>query len=188
MDGLVSGVGVIGALALFALSLTPEVMQPETALIAALFAGACLGFLKYNFSPAQIYLGEGGSLFVGFTLGLLAIISGGKIATALLILGLPMLDVLWTILRRITRGKSPFHEADKKHLHHRFLAAGYSQRQTALILYLFTATFSFFAVLLRGKEKLWALLTLSGVMLVLAAFLIWRGRKRHILDKKTMEK
>ena len=81
LDGLVSGVGVIGALALFALSLTPEVMQPETALIAALFAGACLGFLKYNFSPAQIYLGEGGSLFVGFTLGLLAIISGGKIAT-----------------------------------------------------------------------------------------------------------
>lgn len=178
LDGLVSGIGAIGALVIFALSIGQKVTQPETALIAIIFAGCCLGFLVYNFHPARMYLGEGGSLFIGFILGLLSIISGGKIATALLIMGIPILDVGWTIVRRLQQGYSPFQHADKKHLHHRLLAAGFSHRSTVLLLYFLTATFGLLAVILQGREKFLALLTLFIVMIALTSFLMVKSQRR----------
>ena len=118
LDGLVAGIGTIGATIIGLLSLTAVVSQPETAIVAFIFAGACLGFLVWNVSPAKIYLGEGGALLVGFILGILAIMSGSKVATALLILGLPMLDVLAVIIRRVfIEHKSPF-TGDLFHLHY----------------------------------------------------------------------
>ena len=87
LDGLVSGISVIASVVLFFLSMQSYIMQPETALICIILGGASLGFLFWNFYPAKIFLGEGGSTFIGFMLGTIAIISGGKIATALLILG-----------------------------------------------------------------------------------------------------
>ena len=141
VDGLVSGVSTIGALVIFLFTLTTKYYQPDIAFVSLVLAGAILGFLFYNFNPASIFLGEGGSLFLGYALGVLAIISGGKIAIALLVMGIPILDVAWTILRRLLSGKNPFKTADKKHLHHRLLALGLSQKQTVLVFYFFSALF-----------------------------------------------
>jgi UDP-GlcNAc:undecaprenyl-phosphate GlcNAc-1-phosphate transferase len=176
LDGLVTGIGAIGALTIFILSVRPPVNQPETAILAAALAGACLGFLPWNWHPAKIFLGEAGAVGIGFTLGLLSIISGGKIATALLILGLPILDVLWVMLRRMFRERrSPFAHADRKHLHHRLLALGLSHRGAVLTLYLLTFTFGAFAIQTAGPRKFAALILLLAVMLLLALVLVLRA-------------
>ncbi len=172
LDGLVSGISVIASCVLFFLSLQPNIMQPETALICIILGGASLGFLFWNFHPAKIFLGEGGSTLIGFMLGTLAIISGGKIATALLILGIPILDVLWVIVRRLLNKKSPFKSADRKHLHFRLLDLGLSQRGATLFLYFISLTFGILALLLQGKEKVLALGVLILLMIVLGLFLI----------------
>ena len=133
VDGLVGGVSAIGGLIIFLFTATTRYFQPDIALAAIVFAGACGGFLIRNRHPAKIFLGESGSLFMGYTLGVLSIISGGKIAIALLILGLPILDVGWTIIRRLLERKNPFKTSDRKHLHHRFLDLGMSQKKTSLL-------------------------------------------------------
>src|SRR4030042_2579467 len=112
IDGLVTGVTTIGALIIFLFTMTTRYYQPDIGLAALILAAACLGFLFFNWHPAKIFLGEGGSLFLGFALGVLAIISGGKIAIALLIMGLPILAGVWTIIRRLFDKKNPFAFAD----------------------------------------------------------------------------
>jgi UDP-N-acetylmuramyl pentapeptide phosphotransferase/UDP-N-acetylglucosamine-1-phosphate transferase len=111
-----------------------------------LLAGTLVGFLCYNFNPAKIFLGTAGSTFIGFTLATLAIISGGKIATAVLVLGFPILDSLAVIIRRSASGGLPW-EADATHLHHRLLNRGFSTRQTVLTLYAVSAAFGGLALL-----------------------------------------
>jgi len=180
LDGLVSGITVIGSLAVYALSIRPPVLQADTANLALVLAGACAGFLIFNWHPAKIFLGEGGSLLAGFLLGSLAIISGGKIATALLIMGIPILDVAWVIIRRLfIEHRSPFKYADRKHLHFRLLDVGFSHRSAVLFLYFLTATFGATAVLLHGVQKLIALACLLVVMLALGAVLVMAGRNRR---------
>jgi len=97
---------------MFLLSISSKVNQPTTALISIILAGGCIGYLFYNFYPAKIFNGDSGAYFLGMTLGILAIFSGAKLATALLVLGLPILDAIWAVIRRIARGRSPF-RADK---------------------------------------------------------------------------
>lgn len=171
LDGLVAGITTIGAFIIFILSLTKDVAQPETAILAIILAGAMLGYLIFAWHPARIFFGEGGSLFCGFMLGTLAILAGSKIATALLILGIPILDVIWVIIRRVLQKRSPF-MADKKHLHFRLLDVGLSHRQSVLFLYALTLSFGLCALFLQGKEKLITLLVLAGVMIVLAIILV----------------
>lgn len=179
LDGLVTGIGAIGAFTVYALSVRPPVNQPETAVLAAVLAGACLGFLPWNWHPARIFLGEVGSTGIGFALGTLSVISGGKIATALLILGLPLLDVLWVVLRRaLTEGRSPFTTSDRKHLHHRLLALGLSHRAVVALLYGLTAAFGALAVYTAGPRKFAALVLLLVVMALLGIALALRGAKR----------
>lgn len=174
LDGLVSGIGAIGSVIIFALSLTSEVNQPETALLALIFSGACLGFLIWGWHPAKIFLGEGGSLFIGFMLGSLAILSGSKISTTLLIIGLPVLDVLWVIIRRIfIEKKSPF-SGDRKHFHHRLLDAGFSHKGAVLLLYFITASFGVSALFLQTAQRIKAFAVLIIVMLVMAITVITR--------------
>ncbi len=181
LDGLVSGVGVIGALIIFLLTQQPFVDQPAVGLIALSLAGAAGGFLIFNWSPAKIFLGESGSLFIGFVLGVLAIISGGKIATALLILGLPILDLVWVIIRRVAiRHASPFTTADRSHLHFRLLDAGLSVRQSVLLLYAIIAIFGLSTLFVSGAMKI---VTLAGNLVALAALAWWvtiRIQRRHI--------
>ncbi len=179
LDGLVSGITAIGGIIIFFLSLSQDVYQPETAILALILSGAALGCLLFNFNPARIYLGEGGSLFTGFMLGVLAIISGGKIATALLIMGLPILDTAWVIIRRVFfEKKSPF-KGDRKHLHFRLLDLGLSQRQAILVLWLVVAMFGVISLFLKSEGKLWALLILGIIGLGLASFVVYKLTKKR---------
>lgn len=182
MDGLVSGIGIIASLTLFFLSLTPKVNQPVTASLAILLTGACLGFLFYNFNPASIFLGEGGSTLIGFLLGVISIILGGKIATALLVMGIPILDVAWAIFRRIQSGVSPF-VGDRKHLHFRLLDIGLNQRQAVYVLWLISAVFGFFAVFLQSLGKLVALVILVFVMVALGVLVAYVYRRKELKKK-----
>lgn len=183
LDGLTSGIAFVGGLTLFALSLNERVNQPITASLALIFAGSLLGFLIYNFHPASIFLGEGGSTFAGFMLGVLAIILGAKIATALLVMGIPIMDVAWVIVRRIFYKSSPF-EGDRRHLHYRLLDIGFSQKQAVLTLYGISAIFGFTAVFLQSLGKLIALILLFCVMLFLAiaTVIIYKRQHPHIPD------
>jgi len=178
VDGLVSGVAAIGSLVIFLFTLTTQYYQPDIALAAIILAGGILGFWIFNFNPAKIFLGEGGSLFLGYILGVLAIISGGKIAIALLIMGVPILDVLWTIIRRMWRGKNPFKFADRKHLHHRLLDLGLSQKQTVLVFYILSATFGLSGLFLQSKGKLLTLLLLFIAMIFLVIGFSFLDRKK----------
>jgi len=182
LDGLVSGITVIGAVIVFFMSLSKDVSQPQTAMVAAILAGSCLGFLIFNFNPARIFLGEGGSLFCGFMLGILAIIGQGKIATALLIMGIPILDVAWVIIRRLFfEKKSPFQTSDKKHLHFRLLDVGFSHRGAVIFLYFLTVAFGSCTLFFRGIHKLYALLILGTVMVILGIILVIIYRRKQVL-------
>jgi len=178
LDGLVSGITVIGSIILFFLSLSTEVFQPETATIALITAAAFLGFLIFNWHPARIFLGESGALFAGFILGVLAIISGAKIATTLLILGIPILDVLWVIVRRLFLEKrSPF-AGDRKHLHQRLVDIGLTQRQAVLLLYALTAVFGVSSLFMQSDQKVTALAVVGVTMIVLGLFVVWRYKRK----------
>ncbi len=179
LDGLVAGIGVIAGLTLFALSLGETVSQPITASLAIILAGSLIGYLAYSFHPASIFFGEGGSTFVGFVLGTLSVILGGKIATALLVMGIPILDVAWVIAQRLLSGKSPF-RGDRLHIHFKLLDLGFTQKQTALILYGLSAVFGFTAVFLQSMGKLVALGILFGMMVLIISIVLRQFRKKQI--------
>jgi len=167
VDGLVSGIAAIGGLVIFLFTLTTRYYQPDIAFAAIALTGAVSSFLIFNWHPAKIFLGEGGSLLLGYILGVLAIISSGKIAIALLIMGIPILDVVWTILRRLFQGKNPFRFADRKHLHHRLLALGLGQRKTVLIFYSLSLLFGLSGLFLQSRGKFFALVGLLTVMFII---------------------
>ncbi|TSC93001.1 MAG: Glycosyl transferase, family 4 [Candidatus Berkelbacteria bacterium Licking1014_7] len=171
IDGLAVGISGIASVILGFLSLAPFVNQFSTANLAFILAGVCVGFLVLNFNPAKIFLGDSGSMFLGFMLAIFAIISGGKLATAALVLGLPILDAFWVISRRLMSKKAPW-QADKLHLHHRFLAIGFSQRQTVLVMYAIAAIFGMIALSTRTGGKVQAALWLVALMVALGAGLV----------------
>jgi len=179
LDGLVTGIGSIGALILFIVSLFWDVPMSGTSVLSLILAGSLLGFLIYNFNPAQIFLGEGGATFIGFMLGVLSIVSGGKLATALLILGIPILDVLYVILRRIFSGRHVY-EGDRSHLHFRLFDLGLSQRQVVLFLYALTLIFGASSIFLQSQYKVVALGILAVVMIILVVILIFKYKKKTI--------
>lgn len=141
LDGLAAGVSGIASVVMLIVCLFMH--QPAAALIAAALAGGALGFLRYNFNPAQIFMGDGGAYFMGFTLagvGIIGLVKGVTTVAVLLpylILAVPILDMSAVILDRLRNGRSPF-KADKRHLHHRLLNAGLSHRLTVLFIYTLT--------------------------------------------------
>lgn len=147
-DGLAAGVSTIAALVMFALSHAEFQLIP---LLTLILAGAALGFLPYNFSPARIFLGDAGSLFLGFMLSALAIMGVTKQAAfttlfiPVLIFGLPITDTAYAMWRRFRSGR-PIFQADNGHIHHRLLDLGLSTRQTVFILYLCSIYFGLAAV------------------------------------------
>lgn len=173
LDGLAAGVGAIAAGTIALLSVSALVGQPHVALLALILAGSLIGFLTYNWQPARIFLGTVGSAFIGFTLATLAIVSGGKVATALLVLGFPILDALTLIVKRTVAGAKPW-EADARHLHHLLLGRGWSVRQTVLSIYVLSACFGGLALLTqttRGKAYAFA-----GLIILMSAVLVWLAR------------
>ncbi|MFH1667896.1 MAG: MraY family glycosyltransferase [Candidatus Komeilibacteria bacterium] len=182
LDGLATGIGVIGSFIIFGVSLFWDVAQSGTSVIALALAGALLGFLIWNWHPAKIFLGEAGSTFIGFILGVLAIISGGKIATALLIMGIPILDVVWVIMRRTLFERSSMAQADRKHLHHRLLDIGFSHPRAVIFLYFVTGIFGLSSIFQGTQGKVKTLLFMIFFMLILAYYLVWKYRKTQQID------
>ena len=150
LDGLAAGIAAIASLAF--VFLARELNYVSIMLISAIVAGACFGFLSYNFHPARIFMGDTGALFLGFILAAISIegvmksVATIAVIVPLMILGLPIFDTTFAIFRRFLNGKS-IAEADKGHLHHRLLARGYSQQKTVLILYVISFIFSLIAIL-----------------------------------------
>ncbi|MFA5021605.1 MAG: MraY family glycosyltransferase [Patescibacteria group bacterium] len=178
LDGLVTGITAIASIIIFVVSLYWDTPLSGTSIMSLILAGSCLGFLVFNWHPAKIFLGEGGSVFCGFMLGILSVISGSKIATALLIMGIPILDVCWIIIQRLWQGKS-FASADNKHLHFRLLDIGLSHRQAVVFLYCLTATFGVISLFLPSQGKIIALGFLVIFMILLATSLIIIYRRKN---------
>jgi UDP-GlcNAc:undecaprenyl-phosphate GlcNAc-1-phosphate transferase len=146
LDGLAAGIVFICSLGLFCKSLMLGSILP--AFFAVALAGACLGFLKYNFFPAKIFMGDTGSMFLGFSIAALAIWTGDKTSTAVILLvpivglGIPILDTSLAFTRRIVRKQNPFH-ADKEHLHHILLRKKLTEKQVVYILWAITLFLNF---------------------------------------------
>jgi UDP-GlcNAc:undecaprenyl-phosphate GlcNAc-1-phosphate transferase len=173
LDGLSSGIGLIAALTLGAISLTTQVGQPFVAVLCFALAGSLLGFLRWNFHPASIFVGTSGVMFLGYTLALLSILGTAKVAVAMLVLGVPIIDAFWIIVRRILQGRSPF-SPDRGHLHHRLLDVGLSHRQTVLLIYGLCVGLALLALILSGATQLYAFAgVFIGIGLVL--FILARG-------------
>jgi UDP-GlcNAc:undecaprenyl-phosphate GlcNAc-1-phosphate transferase len=167
LDGLAAGVGTIAAL-LFAWH-SYRLGQEAVAAFPLALAGALLGFLPYNFAPARIFLGTAGAYVVGYNLATLSILSPAKIATALLVLAVPIIDGLWRVIDRLRRGHSPFH-GDRGHLHFRLVDQGVPVRRIVLGYYAVSLTFGLVAIFAPGLMKLVMLMLLAAIVL---AALIW---------------
>ena len=169
LDGLSSGVALIAAVTLGLISLSTQVGQPLIAVLCFALAGALLGFLRWNFHPATIFAGTSGVQFVGYTLAVLSVLGTAKVAVALLVLGVPIIDTFWIIVRRISERRSPF-TPDRTHIHHRLLDLGLSHRQTVLAIYGICIALAVLALILTGATQLYAFLGVfvaSGLVLFL---------------------
>jgi len=134
LDGLSTGIALIAAVTLGIISLITSPEQPFIALFCFILAGALAGFLRWNFHPASIFSGTSGIMFVGYTLAVLSILGTAKVAVAALVLGVPIMDTFWIIVRRVSSRRSPF-APDRGHIHHRLLDLGLSHRGTVLLIY-----------------------------------------------------
>ena len=183
IPGMVSGITVIGGLTLFFLSISEIVNQPEVATLSIIVAMIALGFWIFDFYPPKIIIGDSGSMFFGLLLATLAIFSGGKIATAFLILGFPILDALYVIIYRIYNRRAPWKggEWDKYrkavHLHHRMLQFGLSERQVLALIYLLCAAFGVTALFLGTRGKFWAIVIIAFLTIVIG--LVLRAKKKR---------
>ena len=165
LDGLVTGIVAIGGIMVAVVSMQPQWFQPEVTFVAMVFVGSCIGFLFWNFHRAKIFLGEGGSLFTGFFIAALAIISGSKIATTLLVMAVPIFDLIRVIFVRLKKGKSIF-SGDREHLHFKIVQAGFSHTQTVIFFYGIAALFGVSVLFLQSHQKLLALCVLFILMLL----------------------
>lgn len=171
VDGQMPGIVFIALFVIFAASLrfgndSGQLIVSQLAMAAA---GATLGFLFYNFYPAKIFPGDSGSYFLGYLVAVVAILSGAKVGTAILVMAVPLIDGVFTIVRRIASGKSPF-LGDRKHLHHRLLELGWGQRRIALFYWLLCAILGAAALRLEAGEKLFAG---AVVLVVVLGGLVW---------------
>lgn len=176
LDGLAAGVSTIAAVTIFLVALQQGIIL--VAVLTAALAGAAFGFLYYNFNPARIFMGDSGSMFLGYMLAGISVIGAVKSAATIalivpiLALGLPILDTTFAIVRRY-RGGVPIFKPDKGHLHHRLLDLGFSQRQAVLLMYVISALLGLSAVALTEVSSQLAILI---VCVVVAAVLLARKR------------
>lgn len=171
VDGQLPGFVAISAFVIGFLSLrfTQDVTQWPVVILAAATAGAYLGFLPWNFYPQKIIPGYSGKSLAGFLLGVLSILSGAKLATALLVLGIPLIDAVFIVLKRISEGRSPFVGA-REHLHHRLLDLGWGKRRIAIFYWLMSGLLGILALNLNSKQKLYTIILLPILFLV---FILW---------------
>jgi UDP-GlcNAc:undecaprenyl-phosphate GlcNAc-1-phosphate transferase len=186
LDGLATGVGAIASFMIF-VHATFELEQVSVGLLALALTGATLGFLPFNFHPARVFLG-GGAVFLGFTLGVLSIIGGAKMATILLVMGLPLTDLWWQIIRRVSQGKNPMY-GDRGHIHFRLVDMGFSQRQIVIGYYIFSAAFGAIALITASRLfKFIALLVMIGLVAGGFALVNWRTSRQTALPVASDER
>jgi UDP-GlcNAc:undecaprenyl-phosphate/decaprenyl-phosphate GlcNAc-1-phosphate transferase len=185
LDGLSSGIALIAAGTLGLISFTTTVYQPMIGVLCFVLAGALLGFLRWNFHPATIFIGTSGVMFVGYTLAILAILGTAKVAVALLVLSVPIIDTFWIIVRRLATGHSPF-TPDRGHIHHRLLDLGLSHSQTVLVIYGICFVLAVLSFVLSGTGQVYAFLGLA-VAFGLAVFVVTRGEGSDALEAETYE-
>ena len=167
LDGLAAGVGFFTSIVMVVLA----IMRSDylSALVFAALDGALLGFLRYNFNPASIFLGDGGSYFIGYSIAALAILGsitsqvGATLLIPLMALGVPIFDMILSPLRRFILGRRMFHP-DKEHIHHRLMQIGLSSRKVVLIVYGITCVLCFFAILLANYRSEYV-----GLLLIILA-------------------
>ncbi|MCU1265041.1 MAG: UDP-N-acetylmuramyl pentapeptide phosphotransferase [Acidobacteria bacterium] len=184
MDGLASGAALFSSLVILVVSLAGE--NPLMIVVALVLCGALSGFLRYNFNPASIFLGDSGALFVGFTLAALSVVGTHKASTAVAVItpilafGLPLVDTSVTLARRLISGR-PVFQGDSEHIHHMLLARGWSQRHVAMVLYGVCAAFGLLAMIFTKTSS-----PLMGFVLfvVVVAVVFAVGRLRyHEMDE-----
>ena len=169
LDGLAAGVSTIAAITICLVALQQDILF--IAVVTACLAGSAVGFLYYNFNPARIFMGDSGSMFLGFMLSGISIIGAVKAATTIalivpiLALGLPIMDTTFAIVRRY-RGGGPIFKPDKGHLHHRLLDLGFTQRQAVLLMYVISAMLGLSAVALTEVSSQIAVVIVCVVLVV----------------------
>jgi UDP-GlcNAc:undecaprenyl-phosphate/decaprenyl-phosphate GlcNAc-1-phosphate transferase len=188
LDGLATGVSAVTALLMATWAweayqdhrfLLPPTAHPADFVLPLALAGALLGFLPYNWHVAKIFLGDSGSMFLGFALAALSIVGPTKLGTALLVLIIPVLDVAWAIVRRQIRGRS-FLSGDKQHVYHRMLDLGLSHTQTVLMLYALCIVLGALDLWLLKLQKLLAFVALAVVAGSLYVVLEIRANRRTV--------
>jgi UDP-GlcNAc:undecaprenyl-phosphate GlcNAc-1-phosphate transferase len=173
LDGLAAGSALFSTMVVFVVSLVDHSWLGS--LMSVILAGAILGFLRFNFNPATIFLGDSGSLFIGFLLSALALAGAQKaptfvaVAIPVVSFGLPILETLLSILRRLIGGR-PIFTADREHIHHKLLQMGFSHRQVVIVLYAVSAVFAMLSLFL-----LWPTGSTLGLVLAVVGTGIWMG-------------
>ncbi|HVU10426.1 MAG TPA: MraY family glycosyltransferase [Phototrophicaceae bacterium] len=185
-DGLAGGVTLIAGATLFINSaFRVEPAQASVSLLHLALIGTALGFVIYNFYPARIFMG-GGATFLGYTLGALAIIGGAKMATILLVMGLPLLDSFWQVVTRLRKGRSPF-VGDRGHLHFRLIDMGVSQRQLVIGYYIFCALFGVLTLITGSQLFKFVALGVMALIVVIGFLLLNRyGRASSPSDSSAL--
>jgi UDP-GlcNAc:undecaprenyl-phosphate GlcNAc-1-phosphate transferase len=196
VDGLAGGVSFITGMCLLGVSAQFESRAAATILLAAL-AGAALGFLRHNFPPSRIIMGDSGAYFFGFVLAGSALLGGLKFTTVfalgpaviflLLVFLLPLMDTIQVITRRLLKRQNPISNPGKDHLHHALLARGLSQRRTTLILWAVTLVTNVVAMYIQDMPAAVIATTAGGTVLLLA-FVVWRRQRAHRKANKAMAK
>ena len=177
LDGLVAGLTVVGAVLIALLAGSEAYFQPLIAILALMIAGAHLGFLPYN-HEGTIFLGEAGSTIAGFSLGVLAILSGAKVATAATALAIPLIDIGLVVLRRVAAGRSPF-KGDTAHLHFQLLNLGFTPRAVVRLIWATGALFGLLALSLQTKGKIFLFIFLAAVISLLS-YVAWIKSRRAV--------
>jgi len=188
LDGLAGSVTVVAASVLFFHTFFRPAGDPQftISLLPAALGGAVIGFLPFNWHPARILMGDVGAMFLGFTLAVISIIGGAKIATALLALWLPILDVAWVIIYRILNSQSPV-KADRGHLHHRLLDLGWSQQQIVLLFTGLSIALGGASLFIARPETKFFALVVAGVIGIALLALLARINRRQIENPSLTE-
>ena len=186
LDGLAAGVSAIMSMSLVFIAITYH--EYDIALMGLAIMGSCFGFLPYNFNPAKIFMGDTGSMFLGYMLSVLSVQGMFKsyavisFAVPLIMLGLPLFDALFAMMRRVLSGKNPM-SADRGHLHHRLYDMGFSQKQTVFILYAISGVLGITSILLAEQRFLRAmLLSICVIIFILIATMMGKNSYVHKID------
>ena len=154
-----------------------DISAQHVMILSFIVAGAYAGFLPFNFYPQKIMPGYGGGSLAGFMLGILSILSFGKLGTAILILAVPMIDAFYTLVRRVMNKKSPF-RADRGHFHHRLMDIGWGKRRIAVFYWIISFLLGVMSLYLKGMEKMLAIITVA-ILLLIFIFLIERMKEQR---------